>query len=231
MEIAILKMRRYTNKRTYIACSNVIERITLESGHQRNWKRIANAFESNFAKEKMDGVYFLPIFSGSHLRCGWSLILIHKRRKRISGWYFYFAGTTDESISSKLRRNVEEIFGSEGKIIWTTSNMQRNGRAEDGVFTILGGLMACWRSLDEENPGKWVDKLNLGTGKFRERKIVKIRNICSKLLLNNKSWWHDMNSLDSKTVIEAKSDIPGSPKRKRTRQKESENVRKAKRRA
>jgi len=231
MEIAILKMRRYTNKRTYIACSNVIERITLESGHQRNWKRIANVFESNFAKEKMDGVYFLPIFSGSHLRCGWSLILIHKRRKRISGWYFYFAGTTGESISSKLRRNVEEIFGSEGKIIWTTSNMQRNGRAEDGVFTILGGLMACWRSLDEENPGKWVDKLNLGTGKFRERKIVKIRNICSKLLLNNKSWWHDMNSLDSKTVIEAKSDIPGSPKRKRTRQKESENVRKAKRRA
>jgi len=229
MEIATMKLRNFTNRRTFISCANVADIIGTSTDSQDNWNRIANTFDANLAKERIDGLYFLPLFIGNHLKCNWSFMYIHKRRKKIKGWHFFFTGTTRSEALPQIRLNVEKLFGKEDQISWNLVNMNRNARAEDGIHTLFGGMMACWKFMDEDGPENWTSLLSLGSGKAREHKVEKIRNICSKLILNDKSCWNDLSALFSQAASsDSRSDLPKNPKRK-YKGRISEKVRKIRR--
>jgi len=118
----------------------------------QQWKFFAKIFGNRTVVEnKLNGTYFIPIFSGAETGGHWSLCIIHKFRSRlVKGWCLDFLGSTH--LENYIARKIEcEFMPGRGTFTWKPCSCRLQEELECGPRTIFA-MHSIQQSLSQNLP-------------------------------------------------------------------------------
>jgi len=134
---AIEVLRSYKAQNIYFAsaeASNQISSWKLTDG----WPRFAKTFGNRILIDnKLNGIYFIPLFSGNTTEGLWSLCVIKKySQRKISAWNIDSLGSG--SVNSTTHLKIATAFApGRAKFTWKACNCRCQEEAECGPRTVL----------------------------------------------------------------------------------------------
>jgi len=134
---AIEVLRSFKIPNTFFASAEASNQINAWQTHQQ-WKFFAKIFGNRLVvNNKLNGTYFIPIFSGVETGGHWSLCVIHKFRSRmVKGWCLDSLGST--SLEDCITKKIEYAFmPGRGSFTWVSCRCRRQEELECGPRTIL----------------------------------------------------------------------------------------------
>ena len=148
---AIEVLRSFNIPHTFYASAEASNQIGAWQTNQQ-WRFFAKIFGNRTVVEnKLNGTYFIPIFSGVETGGHWSLCIIHKFRSRlVKGWCLDSLGSTN--LDNYIARKIECAFmPGRGKFTWESCNCRRQEELECGPRTIFA-MHSIQQSLSQNLP-------------------------------------------------------------------------------
>jgi len=190
MEAAIDIIRKTKScNRLYLADAMDLD-DQIRNSEEFHFNNIMHVFQDSWAKKKKDGIYILPLCSGSSRSGLWNLIIVQKSKSEKKAWKL---GPKNANVK-RCVNFVDSVFsGKGGNLKWIECPQTPFMEAESGARAVLTTVVcdvALRYQMDLELAWSKVGILHCGRG---DKLATKARDLTVSLFIEASDCWDKIN--------------------------------------